>query len=90
MTWTDHAACKGMPLAMWVIGTPNRHTKRPTPAEQVALAVCAGCPVSTECLDDELDTMEATGGLTYGVRGGTIPPQRHQIRDRRHRTQGAA
>ena len=55
-TWRDEAACVGMG-ADWhqlVERSPNQ-----------AKAVCAGCPVKTECLGDAIATREV-----YGIRGG--------------------
>lgn len=84
MTWLDDAACIGTIPEIWVFYRPSRNPARPTPAEQVALNICATCPVTRECLQDELDWM-AEGHMSFGVRGGTIPPQRQDILNNRHR-----
>jgi hypothetical protein len=74
-SWRDRAACAPYPTHLFVLDTPAAGRPRPTVAEEWALAVCARCPVATECLDEELAVM-AAGALSFGVRGGTIAPQR--------------
>lgn len=70
--WTERAACRGLdPELFYPVGSSG-------PAvEQVdaAKAVCAGCPVRTECLDWALRTGEA-----HGVWGGTTPEERRFLR----------
>lgn len=65
--WRDQAACAGHDTALFFDHKPAR-----------ALAICHTCPVRVECLDDELETMRA-GVLTAGVRGGTLPAERHNL-----------
>lgn len=43
-----------------------------------ALAICAGCPVKTQCLEEGLDQ-------PFGVWGGTTPRHRVRLRGRRFR-----
>jgi len=45
---------------------------------EAARAVCAGCPVRNECLDDAV-----TANVQYGVWGGTTPRERRRIRRQR-------
>lgn len=55
-------------------------------AIELALAVCAACPVRTQCLDEELGRAPAE---QWGVRGGMRPEDRARLvrRRRRGRTQ---
>lgn len=64
--WRARAACVGMTSTMFAedeIGQAR------------ALAICAGCGVRRECLDEARE-IEATGYNTMGVRGGLTPEQR--------------
>ena len=75
MTWHQHAACIGL--------TPDLFFTDTAAAQREAKAVCATCPVRTECLEDELDRMTRDGATTYGVIGGTTASERTRIhRDR--------
>lgn len=45
-----------------------------------AKALCAGCPVQRECLDDAMEQEHGLGGKSrYLVRGGLTPHQRGRI-----------
>ena len=64
--WQQQALCHGM-TAMFF---PTRgEDARP------ARAICAGCPVKTECLDFAID-----GGDHHGVFGGTSERERRTMR----------
>lgn len=64
--WQQHAACHGMTALFF----PGRgEDARP------ARAICAGCPVRTECLDFAID-----GGDHHGVFGGTSERERRSLR----------
>jgi hypothetical protein len=80
MTWTDHAACKSMPLDLFFPGPGERPTD--------AIAVCRACPVATDCLE-AAETEEASMLLVdlRGIRGGLTAPER--ARRRRSRNPGA-
>lgn len=70
--WTERAACRDTdPELFFPIGSVG------LALEQVdaAKAVCARCPVRTECLDWALRVGEA-----YGVWGGTTPEERRFLR----------
>jgi hypothetical protein len=67
MTWHNRAACAGYqdPDAF----VPKRHTEREQLRETItARSICAGCPVSDQCLTDAIKERDF-----YTVRGGTVP-----------------
>ena len=66
--WRSRAACRG---ADGEIFFPTA-TEGPTYEAQVAVAkaICAGCPVRAECLD------EALLRIPYGIAGGLTPEER--------------
>jgi WhiB family redox-sensing transcriptional regulator len=71
--WRDEARCVGMPNEMFF---PEKITDNRFDA---ALKVCAGCPVTYECLMlvvnlDDVDDR-------WGVFGDTTPKERRNIRD---------
>jgi WhiB family redox-sensing transcriptional regulator len=70
--WTDLAACRGVdPEIFFPVSTAG-------PAlEDVAEAkrVCAGCPVTADCLSWAL-----RAGESAGIWGGTTPDERRYLR----------
>lgn len=66
----------------------TRQTSDPVKSSQrrrkiaAAKAVCATCPLRTECLERELDVM-ADGLPSMGVFGGTTESERRQLVERR-------
>ena len=72
--WRALAACKG--------STALFYTERGEPTAE-AKAVCAGCPVRAECLDDALEHNER-----FGVWGGKSERQRRDIAHRRRLSAG--
>lgn len=66
--WRARAACRGMDTAMFF----------PEGVEDLApaKAVCATCPVQTECLDTALSN---SGLAQYGVWGGKSARARRRI-----------
>lgn len=52
--WTDDAVCLNKPVEWFVAERGSRKDKRP-PIERRALALCARCPVSDDCLSYALD-----------------------------------
>jgi len=44
-----------------------------------ALAICASCPVSAECLDEALTQETDALSGRYGMRGGLTPDERYQL-----------
>lgn len=67
MSWRDAAACRGVDPDLFF---PERG--EPTNA---AKEVCAGCPVSDECLEFALSTVER-----HGIWGGMSERQRREHR----------
>ena len=67
--WASRAACKGdTPDALFVRGAEQNKAK----------AVCAGCPVRTECLAEALDNQ-----IEWGVWGGMTERERRALLRRR-------
>jgi WhiB family transcriptional regulator, redox-sensing transcriptional regulator len=66
--WQAEAACRGA-------GTVDYFPSRGE-STAAAKAVCAGCPVRTECLDYALDTAD----LVPGIWGGTAERERRRMR----------
>lgn len=83
MSWRTRANCKGMDPELFVaepskVDKANlRYQRREAAA---ALAVCEGCEVVAECLNDAL---AAPVGWDLGVRGGLVASERVRIRLRR-------
>lgn len=65
--WYRRAACRGMDMAIFF--PENAHYAD-------ALAVCATCPVTRECLESVLPIENDL----YGVFGGMTPKQREAVR----------
>lgn len=88
--WLERAACRGMaPVA--VDGRQPRHPFYPGRGrhteEAIALAICAGCPVRQECLDDALQYERGAWRL-FGIRGGLTADQRERLLGKRGRQHG--
>lgn len=77
--WHATAACRGLDVEMFF--SPERE-RGPTRAarESTAKAVCARCPVLTQCRAHALTTREP-----YGVWGGLTAEQRRAQHRPRHR-----
>ena len=69
--WMDGAACVDRPDLDWF---PHRTA---TAAIAAAKAVCATCPVATECLEAATTNREMSG-----IWGGVTAPGRHYRRNR--------
>jgi WhiB family redox-sensing transcriptional regulator len=74
--WRDHANCIGRPTR-WFFAS-----ERWRELNELALAICAGCPVRLECLEDALD-FEVGYRVTFGVRGGLLASDRVELVRRR-------
>ena len=70
MTWHQQAACLGADPETFF---PARGD---TAGVLVALAICAGCPVVEQCLDEGLEQKD-------GILGGTTAAQRRRLRSER-------
>lgn len=67
--WTSRAACRGIdPDRLFVQGAAQNRAK----------AICAACPVRTECLADALDNR-----IEFGVWGGMTERERRALLRRR-------
>jgi WhiB family redox-sensing transcriptional regulator len=72
--WRDLAACIGQdPELFFPIGTHGLDRRQ----TEAAKAVCAQCPVSSECLDWALRT-----GQAAGIWGGATEDERRALRRR--------
>lgn len=65
--WQDDAACAGL--------DPRLFFPEPGVSVKDALAICATCPVKTECLDYAMSNVER-----FGIYGGTTAKQRKTLR----------
>lgn len=71
LDWRALAACRGVdPELFYPVGDDWTGPANERRARE-ALAVCAGCPVRTECLADALERGDA-----FAVLGGTLPRER--------------
>lgn len=70
--WTDLAACRGVdPELFYPVSTTG-----PALAQvEEAKRVCAGCPVTADCLSWAL-----RAGEPIGIWGGTTPEERRYLR----------
>ena len=73
--WWDHAACKGMPLDLFIFehGEPQINKKI-----KDAKAVCSTCPVRRECLEEAL-RYSTTRQECIGVWGGLTWKERQKL-----------
>lgn len=77
MSWRDEAACRGMDTeSFFPVGGTGPALEQ---AEQ-AKAVCAGCPVSAQCLEWALATRQGAG-----IWGGKTEDERRTLRRIRRR-----
>lgn len=74
--WRDHAACLGADAELFFTPDGERGMPRLQRIRR-AKAVCATCPVTTQCLDDALDH-----NITFGVWGGLDEEERRTVRRR--------
>ena len=82
--WQDDAACREEDLILFFGPDGERQPEREI-RERKAKAVCAECPVRTECLNYALSRPEK-----YGVWGGLNEEERAAERRRRMRRANAA
>ncbi|ASR34584.1 transcription factor WhiB [Prauserella marina] len=78
--WRHEAACRDEDPELFfpvsAMGPGARQSER-------AKAVCARCPVRSECLEYAIDT-----GLDYGIFGGTTEVERRDLVRARGKTKG--
>lgn len=77
--WTEHAACRGMNPNLFIPAKEDAADRLSAHAKQV----CAGCPVSSQCL-------EANIAEPLGVWGGLTASERRNLRRRRRRAERKA
>ena len=59
--WQDSAACKGMDSRVFLSGVKSR--------VQIAKAICAACPVTSECLKFAIDNEDFEPHVYGGMTG---------------------
>jgi len=74
--WSSDAACKGGDTDLFY---PKKNAAGKMQDTSKAQAICATCPVESECLEYALDNNEQ-----YGIWGGTTRIQRQHLRRERH------
>jgi WhiB family redox-sensing transcriptional regulator len=75
LAWQDRAACRDLPVSMFYYDHNERGPER-IYRETAALAVCKGCPVIRQCLQDAINRKDA-----HAIQGGTTPVMRgHKMR----------
>lgn len=81
MTWREMAACADIDPEIFFphAGRPRGYVTKESKA--LAMAMCAGCMVTTPCLDYAL-TMP--GSQDFGIWGGTTANQRDKMRRNQH------
>jgi hypothetical protein len=72
MTWREQAACFGHDPAWWLTWEPATAAK--------AVAICDGCPVKTQCLEE---AMGQSRHEDAGIWGGLTAEERERERARR-------
>jgi hypothetical protein len=78
--WRSRAACRNTPPELFFPAADSGPAREAQVA--AAKAVCAGCPVRTQCLD------EALARIPYGICGGLTERERHRLRTTRHTQHG--
>ena len=86
--WWERAACIGYPWQWWF--PREDKADRPPSHDARAIAICNGCPVRQECLDDAIKHRDA-----HSIAGGLTPRQRRPLidspmRPEQHGTPGGA
>lgn len=85
--WQDFAICRSLPRELH-FGPAGEKDHEKTEREAAAKAVCAGCPVDRECLEDAV-----TNNIKHGVFGGMSEDERRAYRinlNRRMRAEARA
>ena len=76
MSWQEHGSCQDHPEIDWIPTFDRRGARPLSDRENIAAAkaVCAACPVQSECLEDALAHPD-----TAGVWGGTTATERRKM-----------
>lgn len=75
--WTTQAACAGMNLDDFYVGTTDQsgwEGARTGRRLEALRATCHACPVRLQCLDAAIRE-----GDRHAFRGGTTPPERRRL-----------
>lgn len=83
MTWHDHAVCRGMDTEVFY--PVSRDATALAREVRRAKAICAGCPVRSECLSDALDRHDV-----HGIWGGLGEDERRVLMQSRPGTRTGA
>lgn len=84
LRWQDRAACRGQGHLLFFGADGERQPERDA-RERRAKQMCAGCPVSTQCLNAAIDRNDK-----HGTWGGLNEDERASERRRRMRRVNAA
>lgn len=74
LEWQSRAACRGPQAAAFFPPAPPERKDDRQSREQWAKSICAGCPVSDECLGYALEIREP-----HGIWGGLNEFERKQL-----------
>lgn len=72
VSWRDKAACLGTDSNLFFLDNDGRAKV----VAKRAKAICARCPVQTECFDYAIETRQP-----YGIWGGVTKRQRRRFRE---------
>ena len=73
--WRDHAACRGMPIDLFIHRLGEKQIVKRI---KEAKAVCAGCPVRPECLNEAMQYL-ADQEECAGIWGGLTLNERKEL-----------
>jgi WhiB family redox-sensing transcriptional regulator len=71
MDWRELAACRGYDPELFFPVGDTWEGKGNARRAEVALAICADCPIREQCLADALER-----GDVWAILGGTLPEER--------------
>lgn len=89
--WAEHAACRGMGADIFHPAIARGVHARRSQAVRAAKAICATCPVTTECLADAMALPAHADRESGAIRGGLTalerrsPNHRERMRAQRAR-----
>ena len=84
--WWEHAACKGMPIDLFIFEFAEPQILKKI---KDAKAVCATCPVRTQCLEEALQ-YSTTRQECIGVWGGLTWRERQKLVQQRELSTNSA
>ena len=75
--WHADAACSGHDPKLWDVNEGlGPRTPQQREDERFAKAICKGCPVAIQCLEDALRYETGSHQVRATIRGGLTPKQR--------------